>query len=180
MKLTSSVLFAVAAADVNTLIEQFDGDKKVPHRHPLQRIWRLYQFSEEIVQEHFYDSDMPEGLLDRLRGRIGKWMYLASRQSYLISTKRCGFYDDTKVHGGPTTDNNDDNNLEGLALQEGEAEQTQLSLNANEYSPEELEIYNVRPRRSTEDTDELGCWLNTVYNNIYLQFELSRSGFFKF
>merc|ERR1712227_907938 len=61
-----------------------------------------YQFSEEIIQTHFYDSDMPEGKLDRLRGRIGKWLYLAQRQSFLRNTKRCGFYNDGLEHGGPS------------------------------------------------------------------------------
>merc|ERR1712203_1122285 len=87
MKVSSSIVIlgsAVSAGQVKTLIEKPDEDRKVPNRHPLQRLWRLYQFSEEIIQQHFYDSDMPAGRLDRLRKRIGKWQYLASRQSYLI------------------------------------------------------------------------------------------------
>ena len=50
MKLSTAVLFSVVAADVQTLVGQVEEDKKVPNRHPLQRLWRLYQFSEEITQ----------------------------------------------------------------------------------------------------------------------------------
>ena len=50
MKLSVSLISAVAAIDVKTLVDQSDDDRKVPHRHPLQRLWRLYQFSEEIIQ----------------------------------------------------------------------------------------------------------------------------------
>ena len=88
MKLSSFLLASIATVEgqkVKTLLNRPEEDRKVPHRHPLQRLWRLYQFSEEIIQTHFYDSDMPEGKLDRLRGRIGKWLYLAQRQSFLRS-----------------------------------------------------------------------------------------------
>ena len=88
MKVSSSIVIlgsAVSAGQVKTLIEKPDEDRKVPHRHPLQRLWRLYQFSEEIIQQHFYDAPgFKAGKLDRIRKRVGKWQYLASRQSYLI------------------------------------------------------------------------------------------------
>ena len=50
MKLSTALIASVAAIDVKTLVNQNDDDRKVPHRHPLQRLWRLYQFSEEIIQ----------------------------------------------------------------------------------------------------------------------------------
>ena len=50
MKLSTALIASVAAVDVKTLINQKDDDRKVPDRHPLQRLWRLYQFSEEIIQ----------------------------------------------------------------------------------------------------------------------------------
>ena len=86
MKLSIFLLSALSAAEVKTLMGQPEEDRKVPNRHPLQRLWRLYQFSEEIIQQHFYDSPIPPTKLDRFRARIGKWQYLASRQSYLIGT----------------------------------------------------------------------------------------------
>jgi len=50
MKLSTALIATAAAIDVKTLVSQNDDDRKVPHRHPLQRLWRLYQFSEEIIQ----------------------------------------------------------------------------------------------------------------------------------
>jgi len=50
MKLSTGLIASVAAIDVKTLMNQNDDDRKVPSRHPLQRLWRLYQFSEEIIQ----------------------------------------------------------------------------------------------------------------------------------
>merc|ERR1712157_546617 len=83
MKLSSTILFGVAAANIETLYE--NEDKKVPPRHPLQRLWRLYQFSEEIIQEWMEDApgfkDRP-GKVGRIRNRIGKWQYKAARQSF--------------------------------------------------------------------------------------------------
>ena len=88
MKVSSSIVILsglASAGQVKTLVEKPDEDRKVPNRHPLQRLWRLYQFSEEIIQEHFYDAPgLKAKKLDRMRARIGKWQYLASRQSYLI------------------------------------------------------------------------------------------------
>jgi len=88
MKVSSSIVILsglASAGQVKTLVEKPDEDRKVPNRHPLQRLWRLYQFSEEIIHSHFYAAPgFTAGKLDRLRNRIGKWQYLASRQSYLI------------------------------------------------------------------------------------------------
>ena len=89
MKVSSSIVILsglASAGQVKTLVEKPDEDRKVPNRHPLQRLWRLYQFSEEIIQSHFYDAPNFKSAdhLDRLRARVGKWQYLASRQSYLI------------------------------------------------------------------------------------------------
>ena len=50
MKLSTALIASVAAIDVKTLMNQIEDDRKVPNRHPLQRLWRLYQFSEQIIQ----------------------------------------------------------------------------------------------------------------------------------
>ena len=185
MKLSSFLLASIASVEgqkVKTLLNRPEEDRKVPHRHPLQRLWRLYQFSEEIIQSHFYDSDMPAGKLDRLRGRIGKWLYLAQRQSFLrskyiniiiiliwysiliyinIDTKRCGFYNDGLEHGGPS--GGEDNQAAGISN-----EQTLLNNgDANtDVVPEELEIYNPRPnrRRRSDDDDDFNFLDNERYN----------------
>ena len=86
MKLSILLLSGLNAADVKTFVSKPEEDRKVPNRHPLQRLWRLYQFSEEIIQQHFYDSPIKAAKLDRMRRRIGKWQYLASRQSWLRGT----------------------------------------------------------------------------------------------
>ena len=80
-----------------------NSDRKVPPRHPLQRLWRLYQFSEEIIQLHFYQSNMKPKRIDALRDLIKTWLYMAQRETFLRGTKKCGFYDpiDGGKHGGP-------------------------------------------------------------------------------
>lgn len=149
MKLSTGLIASVAAIDVKTLMNQNDDDRKVPSRHPLQRLWRLYQFSEEIIQTHIYESTMPHAKLDRLRGRIGKWMYLAARQSFLKNTKRCGFYNDGLEHGGPS--GGEENQAAGI-----DNEQTLLNNgDANtDVVPGEFEIYNPRPARRRRSTDD--------------------------
>lgn len=153
MKLSSSLVLSatvVQAAKIKTLIERPEDDRRVPHRHPLQRLWRLYQFSEEIIQTHFYESEMRPGKLDRLRGRIGKWLYLAQRQSFLRGTKKCGYYSDNLDHGGPAVE--DQTNIAG----EIENEQTLLNNgDANsDVIPDTFEIYNPRPNRKRRDDDD--------------------------
>jgi len=149
MKLSTVLIASIAAADVKTLVSQNDDDRKVPNRHPLQRLWRLYQFSEEIIQTHFYQSNIPAGKLDRLRGRIGKWLYLAQRQSFLRNTKRCGFYNDNLEHGGPSG---------GETNQAGGIANEQTILNNPEASsdviPAQLELTNPRPNRRRRDADD--------------------------
>jgi len=99
--------------------------------------------------------------LDRLRGRIGKWLYLAQRQSFLRNTKRCGFYNDGLEHGGPS--GGEDNQAAGISN-----EQTLLNNgDANtDVVPEELEIYNPRPnrRRRSDDDDDFNFLDNERYN----------------
>ena len=64
-------------------------------------------------------------------------------------TKRCGFYNDGLTHGGP---NGGEENQAGPI----DNEQTQLTDNANEYSPDNMEVYNPRPNRRRRDADDLG------------------------
>ena len=63
-------------------------------------------------------------------------------------------------HGGPTNDNNADNALENHTINNIEGEQTQLSVNANEHSPDAMQINNPRPRRSDEEDDEFFDFLD--------------------
>ena len=86
MKL-SFALLAVAAAE----------DKKVPPRHPLQRLERLTQFSAEILDEWF--SFVPS-----VNSWKQKFANNAERmeRNFNRGNQRCGFYDaDLLPHGGP-------------------------------------------------------------------------------
>merc|ERR1719461_1327350 len=89
--------------------------------------------------------------LERLRPRIGKWLYKAQRQSFLRDSKRCGFYNDELEHGGPSDSS-------GLVNQAGVIpnEQTPMTNeNANlEVIPESLDLSeNPRPNKRRRDAD---------------------------
>ena len=89
MKL-SFALLAVAAAE----------DKKVPPRHPLQRLERLTEFSAEILDEWF--SFVPS-----VNAWKNKFANNAARmeRNFNRGNQRCGFYDaDQLPHGGPSDD----------------------------------------------------------------------------
>ena len=89
MKFSSAVLFAVAAAD----------DKKVPPRHPLQRLAKLNEFSTEILTQWF--SFLPR---DRTERWVEKFSANAERmeRNFNRGNQRCGFYDQDQLpHGGP-------------------------------------------------------------------------------
>ena len=86
MKL-SVALIAVAAAE----------DKKVPPRHPLQRLNRLTEFSAEILDDWF-------GFVPSVDAWKAKFARNAERmeRNFNRGNQRCGFYDaDLLPHGGP-------------------------------------------------------------------------------
>ena len=87
MKLTQAALLAVAVAD----------DKKVPPRHPLQRLARLTEFSAEILDEKF-------GFWKRAPKFKIRFEKTAQRMqnAFERNDEKCGFYDPTLLpHGGP-------------------------------------------------------------------------------
>merc|ERR1712193_497089 len=88
MKFSSAVLLAVVAAS---------DDKKVPPRHPLQRLNKLTQFSEEILNDWF-------NWLPSKDSWVGKFAINAGRmqRNFERDNQRCGFYDENNLpHGGP-------------------------------------------------------------------------------
>jgi len=104
MKLATVLALSVTAQQVGDGDRKIgaDGDRKVPNRHPLQRLWRLYQFSEEIILLHYYRSPMKESRVDAIRELVKKWLYMGQRESFLRGTRKCGFYDPNEgAHGGP-------------------------------------------------------------------------------
>merc|ERR1711920_563225 len=87
MKFPPALLFAVAAAE----------DKKVPPRHPLQRLNRLTEFTEEILNDWF-------NFLPSKDAWVAKFANNAARMesNFNRGNQRCGFYDEDQLpHGGP-------------------------------------------------------------------------------
>ena len=89
MKLSSAVIVAVATAQ--------NDEKKVPPRHPLQRLNRLTEFAEEIMNEHF-------DFLPSQVSWINKFKKNSERmgRNFERGNQRCGYYDEAQLpHGGP-------------------------------------------------------------------------------
>ena len=86
MKFSPALLFAVAAAE----------DKKVPPRHPLQRLNKLVEFSEEILNEWYT-------FLPSKDSWVAKFATNAERmeRNFNRGNQRCGYYDENSEHGGP-------------------------------------------------------------------------------
>ena len=86
MKFSAALLFAVAAAE----------DKKVPPRHPLQRLNKLVEFTEEILNGWFT-------FLPSKDAWVAKFANNAARmeRNFNRGNQRCGFYEPQLPHGGP-------------------------------------------------------------------------------
>ena len=87
MKFSPALLLAVASAD----------DKKVPPRHPFQRLNRLVEFSEELLNDWY-------GFLPSKDKWVDKFANNAERmeRNFNRGDQRCGYYDvDNLPHGGP-------------------------------------------------------------------------------
>merc|ERR1712115_394483 len=86
MKFSAALLATVAVAD----------EKKVPPRHPLQRLNRLTEFSAEIMITHF-------DWLPSQPSWINKFEKNSERmaRNFERGNQRCGYYDETQLpHGG--------------------------------------------------------------------------------
>merc|ERR1712227_751424 len=86
MKFSAALLATVALAE-----------KKVPPRHPLQRLNKLVMFSEELMNDWF-------GALPSKERWIAKFTTNAGRmeRNFERGNQRCGFYDENELpHGGP-------------------------------------------------------------------------------
>lgn len=95
-------------------------EKKVPPRHPLQRLKRLGEFSEEILTSEILQSFVNNSNIERSEKWIKKWTDRwirkfsrnADRMEWSFTRVNrlkpeeplCGFYDSSIMHGGP--DNN--------------------------------------------------------------------------
>ena len=87
MKISSALLFAVAAAD----------DKKVPPRHPLQRLDRLTEFTEKLLNEWFTFLPSKDAWVTKFANNAERM-----ERNFKRGEQRCGFYDEDQLpHGGP-------------------------------------------------------------------------------
>ena len=87
MKLSVAVIIAAASAT----------EKKVPPRHPLQRLNRLVEFTDEILTDWF------EFLPSQVAWK-NKFATNAERmeRNFSRGNQRCGYYDEENLpHGGP-------------------------------------------------------------------------------
>ena len=87
MKISPVLLLAVASAD----------DKKVPPRHPLQRLARLKEFSAVMLNDWY-------GFLPSKDKWVKKFAKNAERmeRNFKRGNQRCGHYDENQLpHGGP-------------------------------------------------------------------------------
>ena len=71
-------------------------EKKVPPRHPLQRLNTLISFSQELLDNWY-------GFLPSQAKWKNKFVTNGSRmeRSFTRGEQRCGFFDDNSQHGGP-------------------------------------------------------------------------------
>lgn len=72
-------------------------DKKVPPRHPLQRLNKLNVFYNNFFDEMVGLGHMKQGEADRRKARAESFM---GKMEAAFNRPNCGYYDDSK-HGGP-------------------------------------------------------------------------------
>jgi len=88
MKLSLATMVAIAAAD----------DKKVPPRHPLNRLNKLKifynRFAEDIVT-----AQLGEGVATRFANRFA--VKMCNNFEDAFNRPNCGYYDSSSKHGGP-------------------------------------------------------------------------------
>ena len=88
MKLTVALLATIATADE---------DKKVPPRHPLQRLEKLKFFGEEILNEWFEFMPRKDNWVRKFKANADRMA-----RNFQRGEQRCGHYDENQLpHGGP-------------------------------------------------------------------------------
>ena len=92
MKLSVATIVAVASAQ---------GEKKVPPRHPLNRLNKLNKFAREWCTDNLTEKQADNwiGKFDRNVGRFERRF------------ENCGFYDENSEHGGPRERREDDDDI---------------------------------------------------------------------
>jgi len=87
MKFAAALLATVAFAD----------EKKVPPRHPEQRLARLVEFSAELLDDWFTALPSKDAWKSKFSNNADRML-----RNFNRGNQRCGFYDaDLLPHGGP-------------------------------------------------------------------------------
>lgn len=86
MKLFVPTVFALVAAD----------EKKVPPRHPLQRLNALNQFTEEMLNTWFTFLPSKDNWIQKFQNNAARM-----ERAFTRGEQRCGHYDHNSEHGGP-------------------------------------------------------------------------------
>merc|ERR1711937_12604 len=74
-----------------------DDDRKVPPRHPLQRLERLVEFTDELLTDWYGWLPSQEAWKEKFARNAERM-----RTNFERGNQRCGFYDETQLpHGGP-------------------------------------------------------------------------------
>ena len=90
MKFSPVLLATVAFAD----------EKKVPPRHPLQRLNRLTEFSAELMNDWFGGLPSKDSWIAKFATNAGRMA-----RNFERGNQKCGFYDEDQLpHGGPEGD----------------------------------------------------------------------------
>ena len=98
MKIIPALLLTLASAD----------DKKVPPRHPLQRLERLNEFTEELLTTWFDFLPSQEAWIRKFRVN-GERM----AKNFQRGEQQCGHYDENQLpHGGPARKRRDEESIE--------------------------------------------------------------------
>jgi len=88
MKIALATTLAIVAAK----------DKKVPPRHPTQRLNKLKTFYSNFFDEMVANGDMRQGEATRRNDRAQAFL---DRMGNSFDRANCGFYDASLPHGGP-------------------------------------------------------------------------------
>jgi len=74
-----------------------DEDRKVPPRHPLQRLNRLVEFSEEILTDWYSFLPSQQAWINKFAKNAGRM-----EKNFKRNNQVCGYYDEQNLpHGGP-------------------------------------------------------------------------------
>merc|ERR1712014_477094 len=98
MKFSTAVLVAVASAE----------DKKVPPRHPLQRLAKLTEFSAEILNEWYTFLPSKDSWISKFANNAERM-----ERNFNRGNQRCGYHDEDNLpHGGPERKRREDDDMD--------------------------------------------------------------------